>query len=274
VTLRQPPPAMVRLIYARAMRCCMITAVVLGACGFRSAGAVPDDAPAPSDAPAPDAAAVPDAAGDAALPAFCDPTDSHLMACYEFEGGGHDGSSHHLDAVTTGVAFPDGQVGKALQLMASGDASAADSAVFDVTNLTIEAWIRPAQLPVGGRAGIIDVDGQYGFFVYPGPQLSCILINGPTVNASPVAIAVDHWSHVACTYDGAKSMIYVDGTMRGMAAGGGTLATNGNTGMTIAANNPPRTGDRLSGLIDQVRLLNVARTAAEICADAGKTGCP
>jgi len=28
------------------------------------------------------------------------------------------------------------------------------------------------------------------------------------------------------------------------------------------------------GLIDQLRLLNVARSAPEICADAGKTSCP
>jgi hypothetical protein len=42
--------------------------------------------------------------------------------------------------------------------------------------------------------------------------------------------------------------------------------------MSIGANNPPGT-DRLIGLIDQVRLMDRARTAAEICADAGKTAC-
>jgi len=60
------------------------------------------------------------------------------------------------------------------------------------------------------------------------------------------------------------------------AAGGDTLATNGTTGMSIAADNNSTVPDRhrLIGLIDEVRLMNVARTPAQICADAGRSSCP
>lgn len=252
------------------MRSCVVSVVILGACGFRSPGGVPGDTLPPDGATA-DASGPMDA--DPSMPAFCDPTDPHLMVCYEFEGDGHDGSSHHLDADATHVSFPDGQVGKAMQFAADSTANVPDSAVFDVANLTIEAWIRPAQLPSSGRAGIADMEGQYGFFLFSGPQLSCILINGPTVNAAPISIAVDHWSHVACTYNGTTSVIYVDGVVRGQASGSGVLATGGNSGLSIAANNPSGTSDRLIGLIDQLRMMNIARSAAEICADAGKSSC-
>jgi hypothetical protein len=42
--------------------------------------------------------------------------------------------------------------------------------------------------------------------------------------------------------------------------------------MAIAANQPM--GAELVGLIDQLRLMSVARSAAEICGDAGRTSCP
>jgi len=36
----------------------------------------------------------------------------------------------------------------------------------------------------------------------------------------------------------------------------------------------PTGNDRLIGLIDQVRLMDVARTAEQVCADAGRPSCP
>ena len=77
----------------RTMRSCGVWLLVLGACGFRSpAGSL--DAAVPIDAPA----------ADAATP-FCDPADPHLVACYEFEGNTHDGSSHGLHATPTAVTY-------------------------------------------------------------------------------------------------------------------------------------------------------------------------
>lgn len=226
--------------------------MILGACGFRSAaGSVSIDA----------------------APAFCDPADPHLVACYEFEGSANDGSSHRLDGVTSAVAFVGGRVGMAMQFAATSTASVSDSPWFDIATLTIEAWIRPSQLPATGRAGIMDVDHQYGFFIYPGSMLGCSTGGGPTVDPVVTSIAVDRWSHVACTYDGATAVVYVDGAEVARKAGTGVPSTSGTTGMSIAADNPSG-NDRLIGLIDQVRLMDVARTAEQVCADAGKLSCP
>ena len=238
--------------------------LVLAACGFRSpAGPIDSpDAALPSDAPL---------AGPAAR--FCDPADPHLVACYEFEGNTKDGSSHGLDATATAVTFVDGQVGQAMQLGATSAASVSDSPVFDIATLTIEAWIQPSQIPPSGRAGILDVDGQYGFFLRPGSTLTCSTGGGPTVNTAATSIAAGQWSHVACTYDGTTTVVYVDGSVVAQMGGGGVPSKGGTTGMSLAADNPSN-GDRMIGLIDQLRLMDRARTAAEICADAGKSSCP
>ena len=68
-------------------------------------------------------------------------------------------------------------------------------------------------------------------------------------------------------------MIYIDGAVARTRAGNGKLTTDGNP-MSIATNNPA--GMQLIGLIDQVqvRVMSAARSAAQICADAGKPSCP
>jgi len=148
-----------------------------------------------------------------------------------------------------------------------------DSAAFDVTALTIEPWIWPSQLPSNGnRAGILDMNGQYGFFLHAGGDLTCT--TGVTLPTAVAQIGTDRWTHVACTYDGIATAIYVDGVAVANAAGGGALNTGGNTGISLAADNPPGAGSRLIGLIDEVRLMSVARTPAQICADAGRSSCP
>lgn len=251
------------------MWCGFALLVVLGGCSFRAHAGSSDAA---IDAPDREADAAIDSPGASPQP-FCDTADPHLMVCYQFEGDTRDGSSHHLDATMSNVSFPAGKVGKAMQFGATSAADVPDSAVFDVAALTIEAWIWPSQLPSGtGRAGIVDMDGQYGFFLRPGGDLTCT--TGASLPPAVAQLQTDRWTHVACTYDGAAAAIYVDGIPLAKATGGGALNTSGTTGISLAADNPPGAGARLIGLIDEVRLMNVARTPAQICADAGKSSCP
>ena len=251
--------------------------VVLGACGFQSS-AIPADAARDTTVRPPDAAI--DAAIDGPPvtnpPSICDAADPNVIACYRFDGDTKDSSPNHLDATMTNVTFPAGQIGQAMLFAANSAADVGDSALFDVTALTIEAWINPSQLPLNGnKAVIIDMDRQYSLFLHADGSVTCVLVNGPPMLLdTTVHVKKSRWTHVACTYDGDAAAIYIDGTVNSTAAGGGTLGTNGTTGISLAADNPPGSGSRLIGLIDDVRMMKVARTATEICADAGKSSCP
>jgi len=241
--------------------------LALGACSFRTnpLAAPPSDGAADGS----DAADI-DAAGDARMtdgrmidapPPFCDPSDTTLIACYEFENTTDDASGHNLNASNTGVTYVTGKAGNAAHADGTTQMNVAENALLDPPAITIEAWIR-APIPATGRAGIVDNDGQYGFFLQPGGALQGI---GLTSTAN---VPANTWTHVALTYDG-TTRHYVNGVQVAVTAGGGApLGTGGTTGISIGADNPPGNGSPLDGDIDQLRIFSVARTPEQIAADA------
>jgi hypothetical protein len=220
------------------MRCVALLALV--GCSFRSPRALAET--------------------DTLALSFCD--QAGVVACYELEGTTTDGTANHLDGTMTNVRFVMGKRGMALQSDATSAIDVADSALFDVAALTIEAWIHPTQLPAAGqRMGILDADGQYGFFLYESGRLQCTA--GGSSNQVEANVPANQWTHVACTYDGANRLVYVDGRLISETTGS-AISTGGTTGITIAGNNPVGDGSRLVGMIDQVRLWSRALTDAEI----------
>ena len=250
-----------------------VMAVVATACKYTH-GALGDDLAidaGPVDTRPIDAQPI-DAVADAYVAPYCDPTDSTIVVCYQFEGNTNDGSANQLHASMTNLAFVAGRDGMAMEFNATSAADVGDSTLFDVAALTFEAWVKPSQMPTtGNRMGILDMNGQYGFFIHPTGNLGCTIVGGVSMNV-PANITTTAWTHVACTYDGATTNIYSNGLLVATGSGGGTLATGGTTGISLAADNPPGAGSRLIGLVDEVRLSSVARTGPQICAAAG--ACP
>lgn len=240
------------------------------ACGFRPSDdlGASDAANSVSDGPRADVALL--AIDAPRIAPFCDPSDVALVACYEFESSLADGSSHHNDPdIALNVTYGTGKVAAALVVSSTTEVDVADNTSFDVAAFTIEAWINPSQIPTGSnRAGILDCDQRFGFFLHSNGDLVC---TGGTSLTVAAGVRVGQWTHVACTDDGATLTIYVDGTATSGA--GGMPPTGPHTGITIGGNNPPGGGSPLDGSIDQLRLFGVARTAAQLCADAGKTSC-
>jgi hypothetical protein len=151
-----------------------------------------------------------------------------------------------------------------MQFGPTSEADVADSALLDLQAFTIEAWIYPTEIPATGlRAGIVDNNGQYGFFLHELGQLQCTVIGGASLRAN-ANVAVNQWTHVACTYDGTTTTIYVNGAVVGTLGGGGAVATNGYTGISLAADNPPGAGSRLIGLIDELRITSTARASGDL----------
>ncbi len=266
------------------MRCVVVLVVALGACQFHATPGANGPPPPPDDAAddaASDAASTlpADATTDAPPPApFCDSKDPHLVACYDFEGDAKDGSRNHLDAHTQNVSFVPGRVGMAMQFSANSAADTDDKNVLDIQALTIEAWINPSQLPSSSAfVVILDVNRQYALHLSGDGSVVCVLVGAPfKPPATTEIVTVNRWTHVACTYDSTAAAVYIDGVSTSSIGGGSSLGTQGNTGLSIAADNDPVAPDRsrMIGLIDQVRLLDIARTPAQICADAERSSCP
>jgi hypothetical protein len=82
--------------------------------------------------------------------------------------------------------------------------------------------------------------------------------------ASHTPLALNTWTHIATTYDGANMRIYVNGVLVATRAQAGNLAV-GNQALRIGGNNV--SGEFFKGLIDEVRIYNRALSAAEITVD-------
>lgn len=256
-----------------------VVIVVLGACGFQSGQPItpPSDAldgPAiDADVRPPDAPDAPPDAPPPEPPPLCDPKDA-LMACYTFDRNLDDESSHHLNPnpvmnAVTGA----GRFGMALQLSEMSVVDVPDSDVLDVAALTIEAWVKLTALPPPGkRAVIIDVDGQYSLAIGANGAATCVLARDVTLSGGTL-IRVGVWTHVACTYGSGIGALYVDGFLGPMQAGGSAIRAGGKTGMSIGGDNAGPMRSHLVGSIDELRLMNVARTPAEICASTGRYDC-
>lgn len=230
-------------------------------------GEIEPDAPIIVDDDAPDA--VIDAS---VVVPFCDPTNTTLVGCWEFEGNGNDGSGSNPSntANTSSGLFAIGKVGMGLTLDASSLVTTGDRASLEPPNLSFEAWIRPSALPAAGaRLGIFDSGGAYGLFINnSGTGLLCSM-NGVVQVA--FTFPTNAWTHVGCTTDGATVRAYVNGSQVGTIAGL-PLTTGDTLGTFLGANSP--SGEVLVGMIDQIRFWNVARTPAQMCSAAGMTSCP
>jgi glucose/arabinose dehydrogenase len=86
----------------------------------------------------------------------------------------------------------------------------------------------------------------------------------PSETFGTAALAVNTWTHLALTYDGANMRLYVNGTLASTKAQTGAIRTSTNAlqigGDTIF-------GQYFSGLIDEVRIYNGALTAAQVQTD-------
>ncbi len=83
-----------------------------------------------------------------------------------------------------------------------------------------------------------------------------------TLIASSAVVNENEWNHVAATYDGSMMRLYLNGNEVGSAPKSGNLATNSSVNAYIGNN--PVTSKPFEGLIDDVRIWNIARTQSEI----------
>ena len=135
--------------------------------------------------------------------------------------------------------------------------------------MTMETWVRFDSVPLTGRAGLIDNDGQYSLVYFSTTGLRCS--NGLD-DLPHIPVSEDVWFHVACTWDGATLTMYFDGMPVTSMPSTGTISTTNTDGASLL-DASPLWDEPLDGAMDNVRIWHSERTQAQICADAGLAGC-
>lgn len=237
----------------------IIIATAVGACGRTGPRA---DEPAPATYPLP-----------FGLPwqptpertTLCAATDLSLIACYDFEGDATDGSSYGRDATAAGVGFAPGPFGMHAELDSGSSISVPDDAVFSASVLTFELWLNAAVLP-SSPSVLFDKPPQYSIELTPVLGHVGVRCSGDSAE-SPGGVTATEWTHVAVVLGGGSIEVFVGGVS--VATDGGCNVDPGSAALHIGEAEDG--GEQLSGAIDRVRIWQRARSAEEICLEAG---CP
>ncbi len=152
---------------------------------------------------------------------------------------------------------------------------------FDVgTTFTVEAWVKPAALGAStdfkAVAQAADTEppftnGSWVLFLdHPDPSTWGLSVCVPACNAATSgagSLQAGVWQHLAATYDGTAITIYRNGVLVATTPWSGTVSP---TNFILLG----RWESAFNGLIDEVRVWNVARTQSQIQANMNVTLLP
>jgi hypothetical protein len=198
---------------------------------------------------------------------------SGLVAAYTFnEGTGTtvaDASGNGNTGTITNATWTTGKYGKALSFNGTNALVTINDApsLHLTTAMTLEAWINPGAVVHQWEDIIYKANDNYYLEATSSKNVPA---GGGTFGTAGVvtfgtaALPQNAWSHVALTYNGATLRLYVNGVQVSSQARTGNIVTSTNA-LQIG-------GDSLftqffKGLIDEVRVYNVALTAAQIQSD-------
>ena len=201
-----------------------------------------------------------------------------------------DSSTTLRNGTILGAVRVAGKIGRALQFdgiddwVTVADIATTTSPLKLTTGMTVEAWVNPINM--SGWETILmkerGIQGEgllsYALYAHDGAPLSLgfpvpagYVRVAPTFTTADSAVrgttrlALNTWTHLATTYDGANQRFYVNGVLVGTTPLTGTIAeTNG--AIRIGGNNSSLQ-EFFQGLIDELRVYNRALTAVEIQTD-------
>ena len=198
-----------------------------------------------------------------------------LVAAYGFdEGSGTtvtDASGNgHTGTITNATWAATGKYGKALQFNGTNAlVSIPDAASLHLsTGMTLEAWVNPSTVNSAWRDVIYKGNDNYYLEAtsdHSSHPDAGMIAGGSYADAfGTAALTASTWSYLTETYDGSTLRLYVNGTQVASTAHTGTIATSTNP---LQIGGDSLYGQDFAGLIDEVRVYNVALTAAQIQTD-------
>ena len=144
----------------------------------------------------------------------------------------------------------------------------ASSPLTNLNTLTLEAWVNLSSLESGQH--ILDQWGSLGIYTLRvenngTPTMSLNLdgmSTGGYIEYSIPTSDINQWVHVTATYNGSNIILYRNGVQMSTAPATGNPSTTHDANYLKIGNN--YTDQALGGMIDEVRIWNIARTQSEI----------
>src|SRR5947209_1203894 len=136
------------------------------------------------------------------------------------------------------------------------------------TAMTLEAWVNPSAVSSAWRDLVYK--GNDNYYLMATTDHSSLpgggIIAGGTYAETfgTTILATNTWTHLATTYDGAALRLFVNGAQVSSVAKTGNIVTSTNP---LQLGGDSIWGQYFQGLIDEVRVYNVALTAAQVQAD-------
>ena len=202
---------------------------------------------------------------------------SGLVAAYSFnEGTGttvaDSSASGNNGTIGTATWTTAGKYGNALVFNGtSARVTIPDSPSLRLAaGMTLEAWVYPQAVSSAWRDVIYK--GNDNYYLEATSATSSRPAGGGTFAGGSgttdvygtAALAVNTWTHLAVTYNGATLSLYVNGVLASSQARTGNIATSTNP---LSIGGDSIYGQYFQGRIDDVRVYNTARTQPQIQAD-------
>jgi len=137
----------------------------------------------------------------------------------------------------------------------------AETPLLDINGaITIEMWINPDRY---AASVLLTNTDQYVMGLSPYGQVGCAMADHQVFSYSK-QVPLHAWSHVACTFDGTRLRVYINGTNTDGISAEEPIKTDGHDGTLIVSS--------FVGGIDGIRIY-ASNLGAQLCTHAGRTGC-
>ncbi len=207
--------------------------------------------------------------------------DSNFKAVWHLPNGsslsGTDSSSNAVNGTNSGLTATAGLMDGA----ASGDggsghqintaANPYTSSTFSSNGLTLSAWVKPVSN--SGTSHIVSLEGAYVIDVNAGK--AGFEINGSGTDlVSSTSVPTGSWTHIVGTSDSSGNMkLYVNGALDSSSSQSFYNLDSLMRGYSIGGH-PTASGYNLNGIMDEVKISNVARSADWIATEYNNQNSP
>jgi len=173
-------------------------------------------------------------------------------------------NNHGTNSGTTDVA---GKIGRARNFSGSQRISVADSTSLHISGtLTVEAWIRPADLTVW-RTIVSKLSGAQEDLYLAFNSAQFYLGLNPLSDWTPgISYSTGSWQHLLVSYDNTNVRVYKNGAQSDIKASTGTRTLGSNTNKLFIGCNT-QWGEYWDGRIDEVRISNLNRSSQWIATE-------